>query len=128
MDQIVQQFIAHSLAQSTKASYHSAFNCYLVFCYQFNFPSLPLSQEKVARFVAHLATTGIAYQSIRVYLSTICFLQIFSRLPDPSYLVVFVDIYPIHRLAKIKSWITWFVVFTAFLRVPVCCRCDAVAS
>ena len=84
MDQIVRQFIAHSLAPSTKASYRSAANRYLVFCHQFNFPPLPLSQEKVTRFVAHLATTGVAYQSIRVYLSAIRFLQISSGLPDPS--------------------------------------------
>ena len=84
MDQIVRQFVAHSLAPSTKASYRSAANRYLVFCHQFNFPPLPLSQEKVTRFVAHLATTGVAYQSIRVYLSAIRFLQISSGLPDPS--------------------------------------------
>ena len=82
MDSSVQGYLAHAIAPSTQLTYCSASRRYLDFCTQFGFPSLPLNQITVLRFVAHLANSGLTYQFIRVYLSALRFLQIRSGLPD----------------------------------------------
>ena len=83
LDQIVHQYLAGSLAPSTSASYRSAANRYLHFCTHFRLAPLPLQQDTIVRFAAHLASTGVSYQSIRSYLSGLRFLQVSSGFPDP---------------------------------------------
>ena len=50
---------------------------YLNFCTHLNLSPLPLDQDTVMQFVAHLAQSGMACQSIWTYL------HITSGLPDP---------------------------------------------
>ena len=64
--------------------YRSASNRYIQFCTQFNLTPLPLQQNSILRFVAHLANSGVGYSSIRSYLCGIRFLQIANGLPDPQ--------------------------------------------
>ena len=72
-----------SVAQSTFSCYRSALNRYLDFCHRFQLSSFTLNPLNVTRFVVYLAQTGVAYPSIRSYLSGIRFMQIVQGLPDP---------------------------------------------
>ena len=83
LDSTVRGYFRNALTPATLAMYHSAANRYTTFCASLNLPSLPLDQSTLTRFVAHLGQSGLAYQSIRAYLSGIRFLQIASGLPDP---------------------------------------------
>ena len=64
--------------------YRSISNRYLEFCTNFSIQPLPLQRDNITRFVAHLAQSGVAYQSIRRYLSGLRFFQVASGLPDPG--------------------------------------------
>ena len=50
---------------------------------QFHLTPLPLHQINIIRFVAYLASSGVAYSSIHTYHSGIRFLQLAQGLPDP---------------------------------------------
>ena len=63
--------------------YRSAANRYINFCAHLKVPPLPLTQDTITRFAAYLAQSGMAYQSVRTYLSGIRFLQIANGFPDP---------------------------------------------
>ena len=84
LDQLVHDYNAHSLALSTLAVYRSVASTFVHFCISIRCTTLPLQQETVLRFVVHLATTGITYQSIITYLSGVRFLQITNGFPDPG--------------------------------------------
>ena len=77
-------YLANALAPSTRQTYSFAVRRYLVFCSQFSLSPLPLRQETVARFISHLAISGVAYQSIRLYLSAIRYYQISGGMLDPG--------------------------------------------
>lgn len=84
MDQSIREYLARSLAPATMATYRSAVDRYLSFCAQLHLPPLPLTQDNVSRFVACIARSGVAYQSIRVYLAGLRFYQVMNGLPDPG--------------------------------------------
>ena len=83
MDEAVHKYFAQALAPSTTAAYHSVANQYFKFCHQFNLSPLPLHQDSVIRFIAHLAQGGLGYQSLRSYLSALRYLQVSCGFPDP---------------------------------------------
>ena len=83
MDLIVHEYFTQSLAPSTATTYRSVANRYIHFCMQYAIPPLPLCQDNVTRFVAHLAQSGVTYQSIRTYLSGLRFFQVANGLADP---------------------------------------------
>ena len=84
LDQSVRTYFASSLAPATISSYRSAANRYLAFCTTYSLVPLPLQEGTLARFVAFLADRGLAYPSIRAYLSGLRFLQLAQGLPDPA--------------------------------------------
>ena len=83
MDEAVHKYFVQALAPSTTAAYHSVANRYFKFCHQFNLSPLPLHQDSVVRFIAHLAQGGLGYQSLRSYLSALRYLQVSRGFPDP---------------------------------------------
>ena len=85
MDSIIHayMYIVSSVAPATFHAYRSALRRYLNFCHQYHLPSFPLSRYNTIRFVAHLAETGMSYQSIRSYLCGIHFMQVVQGFPDP---------------------------------------------
>ena len=83
LDIAVHGYFAHTLAPSTTATYRSISNCCLEFCARFSVQPLPLDQVSVTRFVAHPSLSGVAFQSIRIYLSGLRFFQDASDLSDP---------------------------------------------
>ena len=62
--------------------YHLASNHYTDITHV-NLHPLSLNQDTITHFVARMAQSGVAYQSIRSDLSGIRFLQIVNGLPDP---------------------------------------------
>lgn len=84
LDRIVREYLDSSLAPSTASTYRSAINRYFNFCTPLGISPLPVTHITVARFVAHLAHSGVSYPTIKVYLSGLRFLQVRSGLPDPE--------------------------------------------
>ena len=54
------------------------------FCDHFRLLPLPVSEVILLRFVAHVASLGLSYQTVKLYLSAVRHLQITSNLPDFS--------------------------------------------
>ena len=84
MDAAVCALIDRGLARSTLASYETGKRRYLTFCKQFQFPPLPTNETTLLRFVAHLASSSLCYQTVRLYLCAVRHLQIANNMPDPS--------------------------------------------
>ena len=77
-------FFARGISSATITAYRSGQRRYLNFCTQFNLQPIPLQEGTLCRFVAYLACSSLSYQSIRLYLSAIRFLQISYGFPDLS--------------------------------------------
>ena len=84
LDGAVQHYLTSALAQSSHNTYQAAANKYLGFCESFNLSSLPTSEATLCHFSACLAQQGLAYSTIRTYLSGIRQLQIAQGLPEPK--------------------------------------------
>ena len=83
-DITVCSLLSHGIAQSIAATYEMGKRHYMNFCLQFHISSLPLSEETLCHFVVFLSLKSLTYQTIKLYLSAVCHLQIINRLPDPS--------------------------------------------
>ena len=64
--------------------YESGQRRFLSFCAQFHLSPLPASELVLCRFVAFLASQGVAYGSVRSYLCAVRHLQIMRGFADPS--------------------------------------------
>ena len=84
MDRLVHSLIGKGVADSTLRAYISGKKRYMEFCDQFRLLPLPVDEVILLRFVAHLASLGLSYQTVKLYLSAVRHLQIMSDLPDPS--------------------------------------------
>ena len=84
MEAAVHRLFAEGLASSTRATYSSAQLRYLNFCSQLGASPLPLTERTLCLFAAFLVNEGLRAQSISVYLSAVCHLQVSSGLPAPS--------------------------------------------
>ena len=72
------------MRNSTLRAYTSGKNRYRVFCDHFRLLFLPVGEVIHLHFVAHLASLGLSYQTVKLYLSAVHHLQIMCNLPDPS--------------------------------------------
>ena len=83
LDGFVHSLIGRGVADSTLRAYTSGKNHYREFCDHFCL-LLPASEVIVLRFVAHLASLGLSYQTFKLYLSAVHHLQIMCNFPDSS--------------------------------------------
>ena len=83
MDTLVSFYFRSSLAPSTQRSYESAKRRYLQFCLNASKSPLPLTEDNLCSFAAYLASVGLAYQTIKSYLSATKHLHIESGFGDP---------------------------------------------
>ena len=97
LDQAVHGYLERSLASSTSAVYASAAR---------RCPQLPLQQDCLIRFVAHLAQSGVCYSSIRVYLNGVRFYHVSRGFPNPhlnDHLVLQYVLRGVHRSSPIGN-------------------------
>lgn len=83
MDQLARDLIEASIAPSTARVYGVGQRRYLSFCRGLGAAPLPLSEEQLCRYVAHLAEEGLKHTSVKGYLSAIRRLQIVGGMGDP---------------------------------------------
>ena len=84
MDQSVQQFYAAGLAPSTKAVYKAGQQKFVKFCTEYNIKDvLPVSQELLCYYVSYLGREGLAFSTIKGYLSALRNLQITYGFASP---------------------------------------------
>ena len=81
LEQSAEYYFQQGLAPSTQRAYKSAKKHYTTFCREYKFCSLRVSETQ---YVSFLANQGIAHTTIKVYLSTVCHLQIANHMPDPK--------------------------------------------
>ena len=84
LDQAVLRYYQAALTSSTHKTYKAAEKRYLTFCNNFSLPPLPASENVLCYFAACLGQEGLAYSSIRTYLSGVRQVQIAAGYPDPS--------------------------------------------
>ena len=68
---VVQRYYQNGLALSTQRCYYAGQQRYLLFCTELHLTPLPTSEYVLLLFAAHLALSGLAYTSIKVYFSSI---------------------------------------------------------
>ena len=79
-------YVEGGLARSTHKTYCSGKNKFMSFCMQFGVSDpFPVSQALLCYFVAHLANSGLAYQTIKTYLAAVRHEQISRGLPEPKH-------------------------------------------
>ena len=83
MEGLVQFYFAKGLALSTQRTYKAGHDQYLKFCHAEGFTPLPLTENGVCAYVSTLADQGLKHSTIKVYLSSIRYLQISSGHSDP---------------------------------------------
>ena len=86
-------YFAQGLADSSIRTYWSGqkrYPRYLKFCEQSNMSPLPLSEQILCNFVAHLADEHLKHHTVKMYLSGLHFLQIKAGLSDPFQARVYV--------------------------------------
>nr|MCH9733566.1 site-specific integrase [Actinomycetes bacterium] len=84
MDRYVCALFTHGITSNTLASYKSGIRRYTTFCTQFGLQPLPLSDTNLCRFVTVLYQQQLSPSTIRLYLSSLRFLQISQGGVDPS--------------------------------------------
>ena len=72
----VQRLLQAGLAQSTQRAYASGKRRYLAFCQACGMSPLPATEQKLVKFIGHLANQGIRHQTLKSYLSAARHLQI----------------------------------------------------
>ena len=77
-------FFRHGLADSTQRSYTAAKRRYVQFCKLDSLPPLPTSEHLLCQYVAYLAVSGLAYSTIKSYLSAVCHLHIAENWGNPG--------------------------------------------
>ena len=80
----MERYFRQGLASSTQRTYSSAQKRYLEFCNNHALPPLTVYEHQLCRFVSFLGDQGLAYSSLKGYLSAIRNLQISYNYPDPN--------------------------------------------
>ena len=80
MEEDVQRYFEHGLAESTRRTYQAGIKKFVNFCAMYN--PLPVSQSVLCLFITYLANLGLAYGTIRTYLAAIRYLHISRDLPE----------------------------------------------
>ena len=75
-----------ALKNNTKKTYSSAQTRYVKFCELYNFPIMPVSEDTLLLYIGYLFEQGLSGSSIRVYLSAVRSLHVFSGKPYPTEL------------------------------------------
>ena len=84
LDPVVQGYFEAGLAPSTRRTYQSGINRFITFCSTYRIPTpLPVSQSTLCYFILALAKEGLAYSTIKCYLSAVRHLHILHNLPEP---------------------------------------------
>ena len=68
---MTQQYYSNGLASITRSTYATGQQRYTAFCRSINVHPIPATEQILALFATHLATTNISYATIKVYLSAI---------------------------------------------------------
>ena len=74
-------FVRYSLAPSTKNSYRSGLNAYLLFCHQAGISSFPVCHQNLCSFASHLSHS-VSFKTIKTYLASIQFVSIALGFPQ----------------------------------------------
>ncbi|XP_006817640.1 uncharacterized protein LOC102807268 [Saccoglossus kowalevskii] len=69
LEQLARHYAYHSLAESTRRAYATGQTRYTNFCYSHGIPSLPVTQYSTTLFVTYLASSGLSYNTIKLYLT-----------------------------------------------------------
>ena len=64
-------YINNSIAPSTRLTYQAAYTRYINFCHAHGLQVLPLTSQTTILFMTHLATSGLAYRTLKIYLAGI---------------------------------------------------------
>ena len=72
------------VSDSTQRSYTAAKRRYVQFCKLDSLPPLPTSEHLLCQYVAYLAVSGLAYSTIKSYLSAVCHLHIAENWGNPG--------------------------------------------
>ena len=83
LDQTVRRYYEAALTASTRKTYKAAEHRYLTFCNNFSLSPLPASENILCYFAACLGQEGLAYSTIRTYLSGVRQIQIAAGYSDP---------------------------------------------
>ena len=67
----MERYFRQGLASSTQRTYSSAQKRYLEFCNNHSLPPLPVHEHQLCQFVSFLGDQGLAYSSLKGYLSAI---------------------------------------------------------
>lgn len=84
LDQAVLRYYQAALTPSTHKTYKAAEKRYLTFCINFSLSPLPVSENILCYFAACLGQEGLAYSTIRTYLSGIRQIQLAAGYSDPA--------------------------------------------
>ena len=76
-------FMGQALAPATLRSYRSGQSRYLCFCQEAGLQPLPLTEQVLCMFVAHLGAESLVYQTLKCYLSAIRHFSIMAGQGDP---------------------------------------------
>lgn len=79
----VSRYLTKAVAPSTLLSYQSGQRRFLRFCADAGFQPLPLTENVLSLYVAHLASEGLVPQTIKSYLSALRFFHIMAGNGDP---------------------------------------------
>jgi len=82
LETVAKDLIAGSISESSRRTYRSAQTRYVNFCRGLLFYPLPASEQLLILFTAELSQT-VAYSSIRVYLSAVCYFHLENGWGDP---------------------------------------------
>ena len=80
MEIAVQQYIEADVAPSTRRTYQCGIRKFTNFCISYDYDILPVSQDTLCLFVAHLANEGYSHQTIKTYLAAVRYLQVINNL------------------------------------------------
>ena len=83
LESTVSGYLAQAIAPSTLQTYQSGQRQFVHFCAEAGLQPLPLSENSLCLFVAHLGFQGLIPQTIKVYLSAIRFFHIMASHGDP---------------------------------------------
>lgn len=72
----MQWYYSQGASPATKRSYKAGTRQYNQFCEQFSLPSNPTSEKTLLLFVTHLATRGLSYATIKVYLAAVRYIHV----------------------------------------------------
>ena len=84
MESAVRKLFSSGLAKSTNQVYQSGSNRYLKFCSSALLEPFPVSEQKLAFFVAKLYLEGLSSTTVKTYLCAVRYTQIAIGLGDPQ--------------------------------------------